>query len=254
MLAALKDAQRLSGGNWLPAATRLVVAEDYCIVQSGLPTDLLVRTHKCDILTPGFSRLVKRSSISPDSCQETALEEWLEAPASTREWAETFLRNAPSSPPFGLNGMEAYIHWVSAPTKRWVNISQVDLHSAPTILARHRAPNGLTNHYILRIREANIVGMHELERKPAETRRLQIALASIAGTPETYTVSDLSGAEVSIQYPPLPRAEQNLLYAISLTRQKADSGVWQATAPRYILTTITSTFENLGLQLRGRCA
>lgn len=91
-LEHVREAQRLSGGYWLPTPTRLVRLAEAKLIVSTAPTSELVRRWGATaILRAGVSRFTD-AAISGVS--EESLEAWLGAPADTKAWTAALLAEA----------------------------------------------------------------------------------------------------------------------------------------------------------------
>jgi hypothetical protein len=249
-LAHVKDVQGLGDGFWLPVATSLVPAGDIFIVCSGLPTSAL--TLELSLVPSGFgsSRLLY-APVDLPQLPRRALADWLEAPESTVLWTKKQLESVRFQDPFGLEGMDAFRHWKGPGSRRWLRIESADLPPHDLILARHKAPSGATNHYLLRMEASQVIGMHELPHDGDLVRRMQIGLRNIAEDPERFFLMRSGDTLFDLVTPPIPHAERRLLEALGPLQIDPDTGQLRVRMPERATNAACQVLTALGLELRS---
>ncbi len=253
ILAAVRDVQDLGRGFYVPVPLHRVPWNDFTLLVSSLPNQELERLYRCNIETPGASRIVEGEAESFRGLPEISFLEWLAVPSSTKVWTQKKLAEARYQEPIGLEGAEVFRAWPAPRRERWLPITDPAVPDTGLILVRHRAPDGRANHYLVRRISGRLRGMSELPQDVSELRRLQFGLRTLGGDSARWSAQQVRpdrALSILLDIPPLPAGEHRLLQALACFEEAPVPGRWRARIPLYALSAVESALTGLGLTLQ----
>jgi hypothetical protein len=214
------DAQKLSGGRWIPSTTASIQVGSVFVLSSGMPTVMLERAIAAPVFGDGSSRLVS-SQPSQGVVGSHAFAWWSGCPESSLKWTEQILASAKYTMPV-LPNFEYFNHWERSVSQRWTRSLPRSASKIGNAIAREKGPVG-TLYYLCRIENSRAVATHELSRDWTEAFRLGFGLRFLAQNAATYHAINISAQKIEIMVPKyLPSAERMVLRALG-PQQESDA-------------------------------
>lgn len=247
-LQAVREAQPIAGGYWLPTPTRCVPFNEHRMLVSALPREEIVRRWHISPFAAGISRIV--ASAPADIPTET-FDRWLGAPVDTKRWAAQLFEDARlnllvASLPLGE--LELYFRPAGSSAPAWVAAKRAisSIGSNQLVLCRPIGDGATTGPFIARCSGARLT--HQARIRPADQRRLQWGASVMLGYRARSRVHTRDNFAVFELSQDLPNEEFRLMRALGSYRRIGRGSTRFELRTAY-LPAVRSTVARLGLDI-----